>query len=264
MSSPLEFALVTAFADTFSGGNPALIVFDALHLPEETFREIARLYQQPMTSFVGPVSISEDEKIAQVSIRWFTTPGPEAALCGHGTLAAAVALIQTGKVGPKVEEILFFNDGVMKLAVRPREGGIMELELPASPLVPLSAEKEQKARDAANKAFGRNLDIKFVGTGVSGGFPLFVVFELGESETLAGEPFAPTPLLQSGFPMHVFARLTGKSASDGLFVSRMLSPATIPGDGEDHVCGSAHSMLVPYFAAKCSPGEGRGYSCAPS
>jgi predicted PhzF superfamily epimerase YddE/YHI9 len=34
-----------------------------------------------------------------------------------------------------------------------------------------------------------------------------------------------------------------------LFVSRMFSPGHVPG-GEDHVCGSAHCLMAPYWYKK--------------
>lgn len=42
---------------------------------------------------------------------------------------------------------------------------------------------------------------------------------------------------------------TASSTGDELFVSRMFAPGTIPGD-EDHVCGSAHCLMAPYWYKK--------------
>jgi predicted PhzF superfamily epimerase YddE/YHI9 len=42
---------------------------------------------------------------------------------------------------------------------------------------------------------------------------------------------------------------TASSTGNELFVSRMFAPGILPGD-EDHVCGSAHCLMVPYWYKK--------------
>jgi len=42
---------------------------------------------------------------------------------------------------------------------------------------------------------------------------------------------------------------TRSSGGPERFVSRMFAPGYIPGD-EDHVCGTAHSLLTPYWSQK--------------
>ena len=47
--------------------------------------------------------------------------------------------------------------------------------------------------------------------------------------------------------MNIFT--AASSSGSELFVSRMFAPGKVPGD-EDHVCGSAHSLMVPYWYKK--------------
>lgn len=42
---------------------------------------------------------------------------------------------------------------------------------------------------------------------------------------------------------------TASSTGNELFVSRMFAPTILPSD-EDHVCGSAHCLMVPYWYKK--------------
>lgn len=51
----------------------------------------------------------------------------------------------------------------------------------------------------------------------------------------------------SGSLVHVFT--TKSSGGDERFVSRMFAPGNIIGD-EDHVCGSAHCLLAPYWSER--------------
>lgn len=52
----------------------------------------------------------------------------------------------------------------------------------------------------------------------------------------------------NGFVVNVLT--TASPSPDAVFVSRMFAPAMINEPGEDHVCGSAHGLLVPHWYAK--------------
>jgi predicted PhzF superfamily epimerase YddE/YHI9 len=52
---------------------------------------------------------------------------------------------------------------------------------------------------------------------------------------------------ESGFIINIFT--AASSSGSELFVSRMFAPGHVPGD-EDPVCGSAHSLMVPYWYKK--------------
>ena len=67
-------------------------------------------------------------------------------------------------------------------------------------------------------------------------------------------PFDNEPYLTShprkrdtGFPINIITTASSGGTED--FVSRMFAPGYVPGD-EDHVCGSAHCILGPYWSGK--------------
>lgn len=58
-----------------------------------------------------------------------------------------------------------------------------------------------------------------------------------------------TPLqLDNGYIVNIFT--AASSNTDEIFVSRMFAPSMITLPGEDHVCGSAHGVMAPYWYTK--------------
>jgi PhzF family phenazine biosynthesis protein len=80
----IDVLLVDAFTRRPGTGNPAAVVPDAAGLTDEAMRRIAAEFAT--TAFVS------DRRL-----RWLTTTGAELAFCGHGTIAAAHALRETGR-----------------------------------------------------------------------------------------------------------------------------------------------------------------------
>jgi len=92
-----------------------------------------------------------------------------------------------------------------------------------------------------------------------------VLYELDESENLAASAIDANALvcelqyplshlddmmplqLDNGYVVNVFT--TASSNTDEIFVSRMFAPSMIT-PGEDHVCGSAHGLMAPYWYTK--------------
>ena len=61
----------------------------------------------------------------------------------------------------------------------------------------------------------------------------------------------PTIQLDTGYTINVIT--SSSSNAEVAFVSRMFAPAA--GCPEDHVCGSAHCLLTPYWSKKLDKGE---------
>ena len=74
-----------AFTTVPGKGNPAGVVFDADFLTEPQMQEIAKKVGFNETAFL----VKSDK--ADLRIRYFT-PGHEMNLCGHGTIAAILAI----------------------------------------------------------------------------------------------------------------------------------------------------------------------------
>ncbi|KAI0033367.1 hypothetical protein K488DRAFT_69915 [Vararia minispora EC-137] len=241
----VPFAHLAAFAEDIASGNPALVVF----LPPElvsrvdgtTQQAIAANFAQPMAAFVVP-------RLAQAGVfdvRFFT-PTRESAICGHATLCAAAALFaDAARVPPGVEE-LRFEGKTATLFARKAEGGRIEIALGAGEVTELTEDDPRTAqlRVTLKKALGESVGVVYAGTGP----PHLARYTLIEIDTsdLASLEVDTQALRQSPFGMYIFT--TRSKDPKYAFLSRVFDPAA--GIPEDPVCGSAHTLLAPYWAAK--------------
>jgi PhzF family phenazine biosynthesis protein len=143
----LAVLLVDAFTRTRLAGNRAGVVLDATGLTEADMRAIAAELGAPATAFVQPGRGAG----ADVGLRWLSSGGHELSFCGHGTLAAAHALQESGQLAtPRV----VFGTAARALPVtlaRTADGVLYGLE-PAVPrlerLPEPAADGPAKLRDA--------------------------------------------------------------------------------------------------------------------
>ncbi|KAJ7070537.1 phenazine biosynthesis PhzF protein [Mycena amicta] len=262
MPRALPFYIISAFANSPFEGNPAAVLFldDSESTDEETLKKISTNFNQPITAFVyttpNKTNLTPDGKTATFNIRWFTPTQTEIALCGHGTLAAARAIFARGLVGDGVDVLGFqTRRGKLVHAYRREDGhnaGIkLEIRLPMSTITELEDEEERnRVVQAVQKAFGEILNVEFVGKG-GVGFEDYVLVELkvGEGKALGDYEVDTSAFLETGYTVNVVTTPSG--AAEPLFFSRMFAPAAFPpGSAEDHVCGSAHCLLSPYWSRK--------------
>lgn len=90
--SELNYAVIDAFTAERYGGNPAAVVLDADGLTDDHMHAIAREFNLSETAFLTRSATPD----AAIALRWFT-PTIEVEMCGHATLAAVHALIESGK-----------------------------------------------------------------------------------------------------------------------------------------------------------------------
>ncbi len=88
----LSYFIVDAFTAERYSGNPAAVVLGADELSDDQLAAVAREFNLSETSFV----LNSTTPGAAIAIRWFT-PAIEVDLCGHATLAAVHALIESGR-----------------------------------------------------------------------------------------------------------------------------------------------------------------------
>jgi len=88
-----DFYLVDAFAATAYSGNVAGVVPDADGLSDRQMQAIAAEFNAPETTFV----LKSTRPDAGLRFRWFT-PVCEVDFCGHATLAAVHALLESGRI----------------------------------------------------------------------------------------------------------------------------------------------------------------------
>ncbi|HST37222.1 MAG TPA: PhzF family phenazine biosynthesis protein, partial [Allosphingosinicella sp.] len=188
-------------------------------LPDETLQAIALENNLSETAF----TILDATGEADYELRWFT-PGLEIALCGHATLASGHVLIgDRSRIRFRTRKA-----GILEVA---RDGDAYAMSLPAYPPAP------------------QPLPHLVAGLGCAavetlwhkGRYALIVLKD--EAQVRALKPDFRV-LLDDGDTMTI-ATAPGETAD---VVSRVFVPGA--GVDEDPVTGSAHSVLVPYWAAR--------------
>lgn len=210
---------VDAFADGPFTGNPAAVCPLDGWLPAETMQAIAAQNNLAETAFF----VAEGEGWR---LRWFT-PTVEVDLCGHATLAAAHVIFTA--LTSEQQRVLFHTEKAGDLAVT-RDGELLALDFPAWPPEPCAAPP------GLGVALGRQPVMVLAARDY-----LAVYDAEGDVASLAPDFVALARLGRS-----VIATAPGSTEID--FVSRFFAPAM--GVDEDPVTGSAHCMLIPYWAGR--------------
>ena len=207
---------VDAFTDYVFGGNPAAVCPLENWLSDEKMQQISMENNLSETAFF----VQENDS---VYIRWFT-PEMEIDLCGHATLASAHVIFN--HMGYK-KEVIKFRYGGGKLSVK-KDQDLLYMDFPA-----VISEKT-KITDEIVLSLGKQpLEVLKARD-------LMVVFET-EKEILALEPdFIIMATIEH---LGMIATAPGDNVD---FVSRFFAPRA--GINEDPVTGSAHCMLIPYWA----------------
>lgn len=212
---------VDAFTDKLFGGNPAAVC-PMDHWPAtETMQLIAAENNLAETAFFIPDGDG-------FHLRWFT-PKLEMDLCGHATLASAHVLFNhLGFEG----DLIRFQSRSGELTVA-RSGDLLTLDFPASTYEPVAEIPPalSEALGAAPTALYKSRD-------------LLALFDK-ETDITALQPDFRALLgaLESMDCLGLIATAPGDSVD---FVSRFFAPPA--GIDEDPVTGSAHTMLIPFWA----------------
>lgn len=170
------FTVATVFSSNPFKGNPAAIIFlDTDNVPFDVLAGISRNFNQPMATFVKPIEpLTPGQTTIHTPVRWVTATGKEVELCGHGSLAAAKAILSLPDIaGAGITEIQFQSTSRGIVRVNVVEGGLLEMVLPAGLTTPVSSEEEQRISSIVNRAFGREVKVNYVARGADD-------FEYGE------------------------------------------------------------------------------------
>jgi PhzF family phenazine biosynthesis protein len=215
----LKIYVANAFADHKFGGNPAAVVPLQRWLSENLMQQIAAQNNLAETAFIVP----QDN---DYFIRWFT-PTVEVALCGHATLASAHVFFE--HLGYDQEEIRFHSKSGL-LTVR-RDSEKITLDFPVDKPVPAET----------NEIIEEGLKVKPLEVYTSAFDYLVVLNEQAEIENLSPDFSILKKLPSRG----IIVTAKGRESD---FVSRCFFPQS--GIDEDHVTGSAHTVMVPYWSDK--------------
>jgi len=241
----MQIYQVDAFTKEVFRGNPAAIVPLQEWLPDQLMQRIAMENNLAETAFFVQEESGSAAPGAAGSaasspgsagtgsptylIRWFT-PTTEVALCGHATLASAQVLFEW--LGHKGDLIRFntLRSGMLEVS-KGQDHGQYILNFPAGPPQPADP-----------------VPLVFEGLGITAkpllkGTTDYLVVLDSEDELAA---LTPDFRRLAGVPCRgVVVTAPGKTTD---FVSRCFFPQS--GIDEDPVTGSAHTMLVPYWAQR--------------
>lgn len=213
---------IDAFTNHLFGGNPAAVIPLQEWISDNLMQRLALENNLSETVFFVP-SVKPD---ADYEIRWFT-PAVEINLCGHATLASAYVLFFVLGYGKPV--IRFQSkSGILRIT---KNGDKLNMDFPAWKPDPIN-----EWHPELSKALG-NLPV----TGVYQYRDYLV--ELADENMV--QHCQPDFTLLKSIGQKVIITAKGTQVD---FVSRFFAPAA--GVDEDPVTGSAHSQLIPYWAAK--------------
>jgi PhzF family phenazine biosynthesis protein len=219
---------VDVFAEQLFAGNPAAVCPLQSWLPDALMQVIAAENNLAETAYF----VKDETGAADYLLRWFT-PTVEIELCGHATLASGHVLLN--ELAHPAERVRFRTLRAGVLTVERRDGALW-LDLPARMPQPATAvPAELVAGLGATPA-----------TLLATGNKYFAVFEDAELVARLTPDFA---LLKRLGDMGVVVTAPGRAGdTETDFVSRFFAPGM--GVDEDPATGSAHCLLVPYWAQR--------------
>jgi len=223
---------IDAFTARRFGGNPAAVIPLQSFLPDAVLQAVAAENNLAETAFL--VAEGGDYRL-----RWFT-PTTEVPLCGHATLASAAAVME--RLEPERNAVVFHSASGPLQVKRAGTGYVMDFPVRASEPV------------SPPPGLARAL----------GAVPIEVCVNAFNYMALLD---SPQVLRELAPDMAGLARLdrggvivtaAGDAGYD--FVSRYFAPAK--GVPEDPVTGSAHCMLVPYWAKRLGKSVFRAFQAS--
>jgi PhzF family phenazine biosynthesis protein len=219
----IPFTQVDAFADAPFAGNPAAVMPLSSWLDDDMLQRIAEENNLSETAFIVP---SEADEV-DFELRWFT-PTDEVALCGHATLASGHVVLSSDTALSRVR-FATRQAGVLEVA---RVNAGYALALPAWGGAPadLTPYVEALALTGVEATLWQDK-----------GYALIIVDDAATVRALAPDHRA----LKAAGKAVVIVSAQGDTTD---IVSRVFTPAY--GIDEDPVTGSAHAVMVPYWAKR--------------
>lgn len=209
---------VDAFTSEVFSGNPAAVCLLNDWISDSVLQDIAAENNLSETAFVV-------QDGGGVELRWFT-PITEVALCGHATLASAYVLFELRRWPEKIIRFQTRRSGQL---VVEKKDYLFEMDFPSRP----------PTREMPADGFSETLGIAPMEV-LDSEEDIFVVLE---SEKCVRD-LKPNFTALAGLECRGVIVTARGETSD--FVSRFFAPAV--GIAEDPVTGSAHCVLVPYWA----------------
>src|SRR5580693_2089436 len=213
----LKVYIANAFSEKKFGGNPAVVVPLNEWLNDMLMQQIAAQNNLPETVFIVPQG-------DDYSIRWFT-PVVEVSLCGHATLASAHVMFE--HLGYGKDQIIFHSKSGPLKVTRNQEKFTLDFPAIEPEKIPNNELIDQALGIKSKEVYKSRFDF------------MAVLRNQKDIETLKPDLTLIRKLPAQG--LIVTAR--GDNVD---FVSRCFFPQS--GIDEDPVTGSAHVVMVPYWA----------------
>jgi PhzF family phenazine biosynthesis protein len=230
----LPFVQIDAFADRPFTGNPAAVMPLKAWLPDEVLQAIAAENNLAETAFILPTAGDADYEL-----RWFT-PTTEVVMCGHATLASAHYVLSDDASRADVR-FRTRKAGILSVA---RDGAGYALNLPAWKPSP-------KPLPEFLAALGLISAIETLWHPHRYGM---VVLESAAAVRAIDPDFRALAA-----PGDVLTIVTAPG-DDTDIISRSFAPGA--GIDEDPVTGSAHAVLVPYWAERLGQNRFTAYQAS--
>ncbi|ODS38575.1 MAG: oxidoreductase [Candidatus Altiarchaeales archaeon WOR_SM1_79] len=216
---------VDAFTNKMFSGNPAGVCILVSHKDEEWMQNVAREMNLSETAFL-------QEDTDGFKLRWFT-PAREVDLCGHATLAGAHILWETKRLSENMEARFHTKSGLLTAK---KTGEWIELNFPKEEC------RETEAPQELITGLGMpSMQVKYVGRN-----RMDYILDV-ESEEIVRKLNPNFELLKKINARGVIVT-SASNSSEYDFVSRFFAPTV--GINEDHVTGSAHCCLGPFWQRK--------------
>ena len=228
----LPYYQVDAFASSVFTGNPAGVCLLEQWIDDAKLQGIATENNLSETAFLV-------RNLRGYDLRWFT-PATEVDLCGHATLASAFVIFNC--LGWQEKDIPFDTRKSGRLTVT-CEGDLLLMDFPSRP--PSTMMPNVEFWDA----FGRQPLEAYVS-------PEDVLLVFGSEEEI--RHFEPNLAALTKIDCRgVIVTAPGLKYD---FVSRFFAPRV--GVPEDPVTGSAHCVLIPYWARRLGKAHLKAYQCS--
>ncbi len=235
MAVPLT--IVDSFTDRPFAGNPAGVVRLDAPAPEAWMQAVAAEVNLAETAFLVPRDDGDHD------LRWFT-PTVEVPLCGHATLASAHVLGGARR----------FHTLSGPLACSPRPDGVIEMDLPATTVVPVTG--------AAAAGWGARLGLAEdrVVTASAGAGDWVLVEAVDAAAVRAAVPDPAAVLAATSHAVVLVADTTADDGEASDSVARVFAPGS--GIDEDPVTGAAHTLIGPWLAARTGRSSFTGHQAS--
>ncbi|XP_046568803.1 phenazine biosynthesis-like domain-containing protein [Haliotis rubra] len=265
--SELPIFFVDAFTKTAFSGNPAgvcLVSSSNASLTDEQMQRVAMEMNMPATGFI--FSDGDDESFktrSRFGLRWFTAE-TEVPLCGHATLGSTAVLFK--KLGNASKEISFdISSGTLRVSCR---DNLFWMDFPRNPSQKQNrAELENLLKVVVDSSLIQDVEysptINYLLVRISD--------SCSRSELESIQPQIPLMVESdnTGKVRVVIITLRGSQSNGAVdaegrsydFVSRCFCPWF--GVPEDHVTGSAHTVLASYWSQQLDKNELYARQCSP-